>query len=386
MARIIVKIRDSYVKQDGEAAVYLQLHLMRQKITVNTGVSIPLKQWDPDKKQVRKSNPMATEYNLIIDQAVGRAGKILAKYKMINEELTPNMFKSEFENPAKYTNFFAWVAEDIQKRKGLIADSTIIIHLSVMSSLGKFKKKIRFSEIDFKLIERWEKYMTVTEENSLATISKKLKTLKLYVNRARKEGKIRRDPFNNYKIKRPKGRIEFLTEEELKKLIELYHREGLMEGHRKVLRYFIFSCFTGLRLGDVKRLSHDMIIGDTIVMVPNKKKNVDNETVKIPLCKSAKVLISHTETTWAVRPIFPSLCDQKTNEYLKDCGKLVNIRKHMHFHLSRHTFASLFLEKTGDLATLQKLLGHASITQTMVYAHVSETKKKKQIKVFDNYL
>jgi len=58
----------------------------------------------------------------------------------------------------------------------------------------------------------------------------------------------------------------------------------------------------------------------------------------------------------------------------------------MHFHLSRHTFATLFLEKTGDLATLQKLMGHASITQTMIYAHVSESKKKKQIRVFDNYM
>lgn len=386
MARIIVNIRESYVKKDNTAAIYLQLHLMRQKTTVNTGVSIPLNHWDPERKQVRKANKLAQEYNLIIDQAVGRASKILAKYKVIDEELSPIMFKSEFDNPAKYTDFFIWVTDEIDKRKGLIEDSTMVLHHAVMSSLQKFKKKIRFSEIDYKLIERWEQYMVNTEENSIATISKKLRTLKSYLNRARRDGKMKSDPFSNIRIKRPKGRIEYLTDADLRKLIELYHREGLMNGHRKVLRYFLFSCFTGLRLGDVKRLTHDMIVGDTIIIVPRKKRNVDNETVKIPLSKSAKVLIRHTESKWAIKPIFQSLSDQKTNEYLKDCGKLIKIKKNMHFHLSRHTFATLFLEKTGDLATLQKLLGHASITQTMIYAHVSDRKRKKQIKVFDDYL
>ncbi len=384
MARIIVKYRDGYIKQDGKAAVYLQLHLMKQKTTVNTGVDIEPQYWDPEKKQVKRSNPLYVEYNLIIDRAVGRASKILARYRMMNEELTPRKFKSEFLHPEKFTDFFPWVFEEIEKRRGLIADETIILHNSAMNDLRRFKKKLRFSEIDHKFIEQWQISLT-RKDNSIATISKKLRIFRSYINRARRQGKIRTDPFENIKIKRPKGKKEYLTESELRKLIELYHREGLMDGHRKVLRYFLFSCFTGLRIQDVKKLSMSMIVGDTIVMVPKKTKNINNETVKIPLCKPAKELIRDAGTTWSINPIFPSLSDQKTNDYIKDCAKLVKIKKRLTFHVSRHTFATLFLEKTSDVATLQKLLGHASITQTMDYAHVSETKKKKQIKVFDSY-
>jgi integrase/recombinase XerD len=386
MARIIVKIRDNYVKKDNTASVYLQLFILRQKVTINTGISIPVDHWDYQKNQVKGINNLAKEYNLVIDQAIGKASSILANYQISGELLTPEIFKAEYNDPGKYTDFYQWVYEDIEKRRGIITDSTITLHYSVLSTLRKFKRRLKFSEVDHKMIQAWEKHLIINEKNSVATVSKKLRTLKAYINRAKIEGRLKTDPFRNIKIRRTKGRLEYLSDNELKRLIGLYNREGLMSGHRRVLRYFLFSCFTGLRLGDVKRLSHDMIIGDTIVMVPKKKKNTDNETVKIPLCKSAKVLIKDTKQAWAMRPVFDTLSDQKTNEYLKDCGELVKIKKNMHFHLSRHTFATLFLEKTGDLATLQKLMGHASITQTMIYAHVSETKKKKQIKVFDNYL
>ncbi|CAI0926999.1 Tyrosine recombinase XerC [Serratia ficaria] len=38
-------------------------------------------------------------------------------------------------------------------------------------------------------------------------------------------------------------------------------------------------------------------------------------------------------------------------------------------HVMRHTFASHFMMGKGNILTLQKILGHASIVQTMVYAH-----------------
>ncbi len=43
------------------------------------------------------------------------------------------------------------------------------------------------------------------------------------------------------------------------------------------------------------------------------------------------------------------------------------------FHDLRHTFASHFAMRTGDLPTLQQLLGHASIQMTLRYAHLSDT-------------
>jgi integrase/recombinase XerD len=120
-----------------------------------------------------------------------------------------------------------------------------------------------------------------------------------------------------------------------------------------------------------------------IVIIPQKKINTDHETVTIPLCNAAKRIILESGPHQVRGRIFDCYSDPVTNRYLKDIATLLKIPKLITFHTSRHTFATLFLERTNDLASLQKLMGHASITQTMVYAHVSEVKKREQIKVFD---
>ena len=61
------------------------------------------------------------------------------------------------------------------------------------------------------------------------------------------------------------------------------------------------------------------------------------------------------------------------------------ILKHLSFHSGRHTFATLFLKKTNNLAALQKLLGHSNISMTMVYAHLASEDLKREIGVFDNF-
>ncbi|WP_423064590.1 tyrosine-type recombinase/integrase [Burkholderia multivorans] len=40
-------------------------------------------------------------------------------------------------------------------------------------------------------------------------------------------------------------------------------------------------------------------------------------------------------------------------------------------HVLRHTFASHFMINGGNILTLQRILGHASLTMTMRYAHLS---------------
>jgi len=119
----------------------------------------------------------------------------------------------------------------------------------------------------------------------------------------------------------------------------------------------------GLEKSDVK---HEEMSNETLIYI---KKDLYDSVIKQLDIKEGRIFDCYT--------------DQVTNRYLKDIAKLLKIRKTITYHVSRHTFATLFLDKTNDLATLQKLMGHHSIAQTMVYAHVSETKKREQIRVFD---
>ncbi len=63
------------------------------------------------------------------------------------------------------------------------------------------------------------------------------------------------------------------------------------------------------------------------------------------------------------------------------CQRLFN--KHLTYHSMRHSFGSEFQRATGDIRTLQVLMGHSSIATTQIYSHVNpEDAIKKQMQVF----
>lgn len=375
--------RTDYKNKDDESAVVLQVYVHGKRIVLPTGILVKEDDWDKEKKLVRKKHEKFRDYNLIIEKARALVNDIQVKYRLNGQGLTPELLRMEYKNPSKYLDFIEWVRTEIKNRKGLVSESTDKQHRSTLKCLKEFQGKISFSEIDRNFLENFEKWLKHHEKNKVNTIGKKMKCLSLYLNRAKQSGIIRVNPFENYKIKKGKDKIIYLEEHEVKLLIDLLSREQCPRNMKKVLKYFLFSCFTGLRLSDVKQLSFDHIINDTIYMIPQKKRNTDHETVTIPLCLKAKQLIKDSAGERIRGKIFECYTDPVTNRYLKDIAKLKGIKKHLTYNISRHTFATLFLEQTNDLATLQKLMGHHSIAQTMVYAHVSETKKREQIKCFD---
>ncbi len=87
--------------------------------------------------------------------------------------------------------------------------------------------------------------------------------------------------------------------------------------------------------------------------------------------------------------LFTTLKENKINDrYLramvKRRAKRTDITKDVHPHLLRHTFATDLLRSTKNIRLVQKALGHASLSSTMIYTHVYDEELESALKTFRN--
>lgn len=180
-------------------------------------------------------------------------------------------------------------------------------------------------------------------------------------------------PAIGVKNTKPKNDIlskEVLSDDELKSLFQTSC------GNDVVKRAFLFSCFTGLRGGDVREL-----IWKNIDLKNKQFRFSQNKTqgrMLPPLSDTAIFLLGEEgEPTEKVFPLPTN--DGMNRKSLKTWVKNAGIKKHITFHCARHTFATSLLVHGADLKTTSLLLGHSSTRETEKYTHISEQMKRKAV-------
>lgn len=179
----------------------------------------------------------------------------------------------------------------------------------------------------------------------------------------------------HHKIKRTisAANITFLTIDELQKLIDTP-----CEYKPLLKNAFLFSCSTGLRWSDVTKLTwgevrrgNDPLYGwsyNTHIKKVNKEEYS-------PIPELGRMFLPPYEgDDNAV--IFPIKWNGHLTEDLMRWTKKAGITRRISFHVSRHTAATLNLTLGADITTVSKLLGHARIVNTMIYAEVLNEAKK----------
>ena len=208
-----------------------------------------------------------------------------------------------------------------------------------------------------------------TRRLAKSTIHLFQQTMNTMLNQAVRDGIIRCNPYQllsrDERVSKPSVRRDFLTREELHRLMEVRTLSVTTKSA------FMFCCFTGLRYSDLKQLKWGDIEktqAGTVIRIAAMKKT--EKPVTVPLGTNALAWLPERGDRTPDDTVFDITTCSGCDAALKTMAKRAGINKRVSFHTSRHTFATLTLAATNDIATVSELLGHTSVAMTQVYAEV----------------
>jgi tyrosine recombinase xerC len=248
--------------------------------------------------------------------------------------------------------------------------------------LTDFFKYVDKSNIDFLSIENihvrgYLKYLdTCNLKNS--TISRRISALRTFYNYLLEKGLVKSNIFLN--VKNPKlekklpNYLNYTEIEELLASIDTKTDEGL---ERRLLIEMFYS--TGCRVGEMVNVKiSDIDFSSKTIKVMGKGSK---ERIVYYGDYASKYLEDYLKNKDRKGYLFTNKRGEKLTieevEYIvRDIMKHISIKTHVTPHTLRHTFATHLLNNGADIRTVQELLGHANLSTTGIYTHVSSDRLK----------
>jgi site-specific recombinase XerD len=369
-----------HVQKSGLSSLYLRVIIDRKKKEFPLNQAWPAKFFDADKEialQRFAGDLDVDPLNMVIGEAKTRANRIKTKYFSENKKLTIVIFREEFLNYLSADNFMNYWKKKMagNRKEDIITETTKTNHTTSYNRLAEYlgAEVLLFNDISLNLVKAYNAWARKKKGWSHNTVCTDHKTFRSYMQYAMAD-KIKFDyPYDKFSFKFVEGEREALEEHELEALKELYGSGKLTGIAQEVLRKFLFSCYTGLRVSDTHEVHRSMIRNGKLHMNLIKGFNFGKQ-VHMTLPDYALQLIKGRNGL-----LFEPVTDQTCNRYLKSIAILADIEKKLTFHVSRDTFGTLFIEMGGDVYTLMGLMGHSSIETTMIYIKMSEKRKDLQM-------
>lgn len=270
-----------------------------------------------------------------------------------------------------FIDYFETLAD---KRKGTNTDNW----KAALNYLKSFQSVIKFADLNEKFFEDFKEYLlsvkssrsdkTTLSTNSASAYFNKVKAA---LRQAFKDGLLKTDLNSKIEpIKEAETRREFLTIEELNKLIVTPCNNPQLKSAA------LFSALTGLRHSDIKKLKWKELEyhpgkGYTLNFSQQKTKGVE----VLPINEQAYKLLGEPGEPDA--NVFEGLTySAYQNRHLYQWIGAAGITKNITFHCFRHTYATLLLHNGIDIYTVSKMLGHKDLKTTQIYAKIVDEAKR----------
>jgi len=351
------KLRPDTSAKEGGKYIYLYANVNGKKTFVSVGSLVPEKSWNQKDQIVKPGIANQRTINNKLSQIEAQINSLINRADSARKTLTISDIKNIVNDGGNADSFYQFMEKEILRSNR--SKGTINNYKGRLNDLKKFRPDLKFSDITTGLWYEYEQYLAA-KGNNQKTISNAYIQVKVFINRAIELDLLTVNPWNKIKVKIPKGNRQFLLADELEK-VELFYEETKIKKHKSLLKAFLFSCYTGLRVTDIRSLTGLNISDGWVNTKVKKSGNIES----IPLTNKAAALLP---VKMGNGIIFKFATRKPVRDYLTQIMSDLKINKKITFHCARHTFATRCLELSGDIALVSNLLGHSDIPTTQIYA------------------
>ena len=379
---VLFFIKRATKHKNGKLPVYARITIngLRAEFVVQASVDELL--WDNKLGKVNGTSKQAKEVNTFLESV--KVNIVLKKRELeeTGQQITALQLRTAFSgiDLAEHT-IMGVFKEHNEMVKGLVNKdfapgtleryNTCYKHVEDFIKLKYKRSDMCLFEINPMFIRNFEYYLKTTRNCSNNTTIKYIKNFKKIIRIAMANGWMKEDPFRNIKYHLDDVDMAYLTEEELKLLMNKHFE---IERLQLVRDTYVFCCFTGLAFVDVASLKYTDIEDKSGKLWIKKKRQKTKNWCTIPLLEPAIQLMNkYKENPRCIANgyVLPVLSNQKMNAYLKEIADLCGINKNLSTHTARHTFATtVTLANQVSMEVVSKMLGHSSINMTKKYARV----------------
>ena len=231
------------------------------------------------------------------------------------------------------------------------------------------------------------------QKYSRNTISRKIASLRSFYHYLLKHEKIKENPFSYVHLKKKQARLpRFFYEKEIELLFDSVNGTKPLDQRNRALLEVLYG--SGLRVSECANLTLSVIDLDNSVMLIHGKGNKDRyvpigsyaaDAIQEFIQDGRKKLMDHfgkEHDYLFINHRGEQITSTGIEYVLNQLIKKSSLTSDIHPHMLRHTFATHLLNNGADLRTVQELLGHANLSTTQIYTHVTKESLQKSYRSF----
>lgn len=350
--------RKNVATKTKHGLIHIEVSSERTRKWISTNIKVFSDQWDNRRMVKNRADSMELN-NRLVEQ--------IQRIRLWVDELSRRKEEFEFD---KLDNFLAarvtsdsfvdYIENRINDRTD-IKLSTKRVQRKVVTSLRRFGKINYFTDLTRKNIIAYDQWLH-THDYTQTTIHSYHKFMKIYINDAMRAEIIDHNPYEGLKIECGKSKTrKYLTEEEIAKIANADIEVAQLNRARDL---FLFQCYTGLAYSELANFDFGKVVNRNGRYVIIDKRQKTDETYYLVLMSPAVAILKKYDFK------LPVISIQQYNLQLKALASFAGLDRNFTSHMARHSFAVMAINNGVKIENLAKMMGHADIKTTQIYAKI----------------